>query len=69
MVFKLVMTASRTWRRLKGENRLPMVLAGRHLHRRRRRDRGARSPRRLIGPPSPRFGHSSVGLLVLLIAR
>ena len=28
MVFKLVMTASRTWRRLKGENRLPMVLAG-----------------------------------------
>ena len=28
MVFKLVMAASRTWRRLKGENRLPMILAG-----------------------------------------
>ena len=28
MVFKLVMAASRTWRRLKGENRLPMLLAG-----------------------------------------
>jgi transposase-like protein len=27
MVFKLVMAASRTWRRLNGENRLPMVLA------------------------------------------
>jgi transposase-like protein len=28
MVFKLVMSAARTWRRLKGENRLPMVIAG-----------------------------------------
>ena len=28
MVFKLVMAASRSWRRLKGENRLPMVVAG-----------------------------------------
>ena len=28
MVFKLVMAASKTWRRLKGENRLPMLLAG-----------------------------------------
>ncbi|NDW07901.1 IS256 family transposase [Jiella pacifica] len=28
MVFKLVMAASKTWRRLKGENRLPMVIAG-----------------------------------------
>ena len=27
-VFKLVMAASKTWRRLKGENRLPMVVAG-----------------------------------------
>jgi len=26
MVFKLVMAASRTWRRLKGENRLPQVV-------------------------------------------
>lgn len=28
MVFKLVMAAARTWRRLKGENCLPMVIAG-----------------------------------------
>ena len=28
MVFKLVMAASRTWRRLKGENRLPVVVEG-----------------------------------------
>lgn len=28
MVFKLVMAASRTWRRLKGENRLPMLVEG-----------------------------------------
>ena len=27
MVFKLAMAASKTWRRLKGENRLPMVIA------------------------------------------
>ena len=28
MVFKLVIAASKTWRRLKGESRLPMVIAG-----------------------------------------
>jgi putative transposase len=28
MVFKLVMTAARTWRRLKGENQLPKVIEG-----------------------------------------
>ena len=28
MAFKLVMAASKVWRRLKGENRLPMVVAG-----------------------------------------
>jgi transposase-like protein len=28
MVFKLVMAASKTWRRLKGETQLPKVLAG-----------------------------------------
>ncbi|MER0240027.1 IS256 family transposase, partial [Fulvimarina sp. MAC8] len=28
MVFKLVMAASKTWRRLKGENRLSMLIAG-----------------------------------------
>ncbi len=28
MVFKLVTAAARTWRRLKGENQLPKLLAG-----------------------------------------
>ena len=28
MVFKLVMSAAKTWRRLKGENQLPKVIAG-----------------------------------------
>ena len=28
MVFKLVMTAAKTWRRLKGENQLPEVVQG-----------------------------------------
>ena len=28
MVFKLVMAAAKTWRRLKGENQLPRVVAG-----------------------------------------
>ena len=28
MVFKLVMAAAKTWRRLKGENQLPKVVAG-----------------------------------------
>jgi transposase-like protein len=32
MVFKLVMAASKTWRRLKGENQLPKVLAGVTFH-------------------------------------
>jgi hypothetical protein len=27
-VFKLIMAAARTWRRLKGENQLPKVIAG-----------------------------------------
>ena len=32
MVFKLVMAAARTWRRLKGENQLPKVLQGVTFH-------------------------------------
>jgi len=28
MVFKLIMAAARTWRRLKGENQLPKVIDG-----------------------------------------
>ena len=32
MVFKLVMAASKTWRRLKGENQLPKIVAGVTFH-------------------------------------
>jgi transposase-like protein len=32
MVFKLVMAAAKTWRRLKGENQLPKVIAGVTFH-------------------------------------
>ena len=28
MVFKLVVAAAKTWRRLKGENQLPRIVAG-----------------------------------------
>ena len=28
MVFKLIMTAAKTWRRLKGENQFPKVITG-----------------------------------------
>jgi hypothetical protein len=28
MVFKLILAAANTWRRLKGENQLPKVIAG-----------------------------------------
>src|SRR4051794_34452230 len=58
MVFKLVMTAAKTWRRLKGENQLPKVIqgvtftngVGGHQH--------ASTERRLI-TASPKFRHSS----------
>jgi len=56
MVFKLVMSAAKTWRRLKGENQLPRVIAGvkftggvaDSIHRRCRRLDDARPSRRLI---------------------
>jgi putative transposase len=32
MVFKLIMAAAKTWRRLKGENQLPKVVAGVTFH-------------------------------------
>ena len=32
MVFKLVMVASKTWRRLKGESQLPKLVAGVTFH-------------------------------------
>lgn len=49
-VFKLVMAAAGTWRRLKGENRLPMVIAGVKFTDGGRGYRDRRSTRRLIGP-------------------
>ena len=58
MVFKLVMAASKTWRRLKGENQLPQGRRRCHLP---ERDRGPRPhvrPRRLTAA-SPKFPHSS----------
>ena len=32
MVFKLLIAASKTWRRLKGENQLPKLVAGVTFH-------------------------------------
>jgi hypothetical protein len=32
MVFKLVMAASKTWRRLQGQNQLPKVIQGVKFH-------------------------------------
>ena len=58
MVFKLVMAAARTWRRLKGENQLPKVDPRCHLQRRHRGHHDVRAERRLIAP-SPNFPHSS----------
>ena len=61
MVFKLVMAAARTWRRLKGENQLPKVIEGvtfkDGVEVTDRRCQG----RRLIRP-SPRFHHSPPAL-------
>ena len=50
MVFTLVMAASKTWRRLKGENQLPKVVDGVKFQRRRPRSPSAHQPRRLISP-------------------
>ena len=55
MVFKLVMAAAKTWRRLKGENQLPKVVAGVTF---RNGVEVANAERRLI-TASPRFQHSS----------
>jgi putative transposase len=48
MVFRIIMAASKTWRRLKGENRLPMLVAGVKFTRRCRNNRDIGSTRRLI---------------------
>ena len=58
MVFKLIVAASKTWRRLKGTNQLPKVAGGARL-RRRRGHRSAGKPRRLIAS-SPKIPHSSL---------
>ena len=65
MVFKLVMAAAKTWRRLKGENQLPKVDRRRHIQRRRRGHQHAGKPRRLI-TSSPKFPHSSARTLVIV---
>jgi transposase-like protein len=59
MVLKLVMTAAKRWRRLKGENQLPKLIQGVTIQKRRRGHQHARAGRRLISP-SPRFQHSSL---------
>ena len=59
MVFKLVMAARESWRRLNGYDKLPQVIEGvkfpeRHPGRRNR------NPRRRLIMPSPTFDHSSL---------
>ena len=61
MVFKLVIAASKTWRRLKGTNQLPKVIAGVRIQRRHRGHPNAGKPRRLIAS-SPKIPHSSLAL-------
>ena len=46
MVFKLVIAAAKTWRRLKGENQLPKVVPRRQIPKRHRGHQNAGSPRR-----------------------
>ena len=59
MVFKLVMAAAKTWRRLKGENQLPKVIQGVTFRDGVEVTDTPAADRRLI-TPSPRFPHSSV---------
>ncbi len=49
MVFKLVMTASKTWRRLKGQNQLPKVITGVRFNG--RIEEKPTSVHRAVGPP------------------
>ena len=58
MVFKLVMAASKTWRRLKGENQLPKVVAGVTFRDGTEVTETPVNTRRLTAP-SPKFRHSS----------
>ena len=68
MVFKLVMAAAKTWRRLKGENQLPKVVQGVTFTKRRRGHQHASTERRLI-TASPKFQHSSgpAGVLLMVL--
>ena len=58
MVFKLVIAASKTWRRLKGTNQLPKLIAGVRFNDGIEVIRNAGKPRRLI-TSSPKIPHSS----------
>ena len=58
MVFKLVIAASKTWRRLKGTNQLPKVIAGVRFNDGIEVIANAGKPRRLIAS-SPKIPHSS----------
>ena len=64
MVFKLLCAASKTWRRLKGTNQLPKVIAGVSFENG-IEVTGAGKPRRLIAS-SPKIPHSSVGYATTL---
>ena len=58
MVFKLIMAASKSWRRLKGQNQLPKLISRRKV-RGRNRDRRRNQDPPLDPLPSPTFPHSS----------
>ena len=58
MVFKLLCAASKTWRRLKGTNQLPKVIAGVRFENGIEVIEAAGKPRRLIAS-SPKIPHSS----------
>ena len=57
MVFKLVVAAPRTWRRLEGENRSPTLVAG--VTATDGVATAAPDHRAARSDPSPKFGHSS----------
>jgi hypothetical protein len=60
MVFKLVMAAAKTWRRLKGENQLPKVVQGVTFRDGVEVTDTPAADRRLIRP-SPKLPQSSAG--------
>ena len=58
MVFKLITTASKTWRRLMGNNQLPKVIEGVRFKDGMQIDETKTRAARLI-TPSPKIGHNS----------